>query len=277
MKNILIPIDFSRDSMNALGHSVNLANNLGANLRLIHVRKNKDYDQPFVIEGTDSSYGKTVEDFCRGIVATYRKDYMAKGSFDFVVTRNKIYKGIIDQAAKDNTDIIMMGTHGVSGFEEFWLGSNSYRVVSKAPCPVWTVRHGFKQKTLKKIVVPIDAHRETRHKLPFTTELAKTIGAEIHVVDVRSTNRTDIKKRLAKYADQAVNFVKERGVKTIRDSKYGSNIADVTISYAVHVGADLISIVSNQKGTPSKMHLSTTAQQMVNHSPIPILSIQPTF
>ena len=277
MKKILVPIDFSKDSMNAFGHSINLANRLGADLRLIHVRKKKDYDQPFIIEGSESIYGKTVEDFCQGIIATYKNKYEAGGKLDFVVTRDKIYKGIIDQAVKDKTDIIMMGTHGVSGFEEFWLGSNSYRVVSKAPCPVWTVRSGFKSKDVRKIVLPIDAHRETRHKLPFTTELAEGLGAEVHIVDVRSTNRADIKKRLNRYAEQALSYIRERGVKAVRDSKYGSSIADITISYAVHNQADLIAIVSNQRGTPAKMHLSTTAQQMVNHSPIPILSIQPAF
>lgn len=277
MKNILVPIDFSKDSMNAFMHSIVFANKMKANLRLINVRKSKDYDKPFILDTPDTGYGKTVEEFCSGIVSRYLQIYNAGGKFDFVIKEGKIYKVIIDQAAKDKTDLIIMGTHGISGFEEFWLGSNAYRVVSKAPCPVLTVGSGFKKKAIRKIVLPIDAHRETRQKLPFTAEMAKEFGAEVHVVDVRSTNRADIKKRLKNYSDQAMTYLKDRGIKGVRGSKHGSNVADITIAYAVHTGADLISIVSNQRGTPVNMHLSTTAQQMVNHSPIPILSIYPSL
>jgi len=276
MKNILVPIDFSKDSMNAFMHSIIFANTLKANLRMINVRKSKDYDQPFIIKGTDSTYRKTVEDFCKGIVSKYQQIYNAGGKLDFVIQSGKIYKAIMDQATKDKTDLIIMGTHGVSGFEELFLGSNAYRVVSKAPCPVLTIRNGFKRKTIKKIILPIDAHTETRQKIPFTVELAKEFDAEIHVVDVRSTDRTDIKKKLKRYGDQAMQYVKDHGVKGVRSSKRGSNVADITIAYAVHANADIIAIVSNQRGTPLNMHLSTAAQQMVNHSPIPILSSHPS-
>jgi len=277
MKNILVPIDFSKDSMNAFENAIAFANNLGSSLRIIHIRKTKDYDKPFILEKPDTKYGKTVEDFCKEIVEKNRLKYTGGGKFDYIIGKGKIYQGIINQAVKDNTDLIIMGTHGVSGFEEFWLGSNAYRVVSKSPCPVLTVRTGFRKKTIKKIILPIDAHRETRQKVPFTTEIALSLGAEIHIVDVRSTKRKDIQKRLTKYADQVFQYVDKRNVKVIRTSRYGSDIVDLTISYAVHTDADLISIVSNQRGTPLKIGVSSTAQQLVNHSPIPILSMQPNL
>jgi len=171
--------------------------------------------------------------------------------------------------------MIIMGTHGVSGFEEFWLGSNSYRVVCQAPCPVLTIQYGFRKKDIKKIVLPVDAFRDTRQKVPFTTELAAMVGAEIHIVEVRSTNEAGIKKRLKKYADQVYDYVTKRNIITVRDSLYGSSISDLTIAYAVHVGAELISIVTSQRGTPVNMRISTIAQEMVNRSPIPVLSIHP--
>ncbi len=276
MKRILVPVDFSRDSMNALDASVAIANKTGADIRFIHVRKSKDYDEPFIIDGKEQDYGKTVGDFCGQIVEEYGKK-LKKGKMDFVITHGKIYKGIIDQAQKDRSDLIMMGTHGVSGFEEFWLGSNAYRVVSKAPCPVITVRHGFIKKDFKKIILPIDAKRDTRQKIPVTTELARQLKAEVHVIDVRSTNRADIKTRLKRYGDQAYEYVTRHGVKAVRESKHGSDIAETIISYGVHVGADLISIITFERNTPANMALSTHAQQMVNHSPIPVLSVHPSF
>ena len=200
---------------------------------------------------------------------------MNRQNIDYVLARGKVYAKIVERALKDETDMIIMGTHGVSGFEEFWLGSNSYRVVCQAPCPVLTIQYGFRKKDITKIVLPINAYRETRQKVPFTTELAAMAGAEIHIVEVRSTNESGIKKRLKKYADQVYDYVTKRNIITVRDSLYGSDISDLTIAYAVHVDAELISIVTSLRGTPVNMRISTIAQEMVNHSPIPVLSIHP--
>jgi len=277
MKSILVPIDFSKDSINALEHAIHLANKLNSNLRIIHVRKDKNYDQPFIIDGKEKAYSKTVEEFCMELLGKYRTKYTADGFFNFVIKTGKIYKAVSEQALLDKSYLIIMGTHGVSGFEEFWLGSNSYRVVCKAPCPVLTVRHGFKKLNISKIVLPIDAHRETRIKVPITAELAGVLGAEVHVVSVRSTTRADIVKRLKNYASQTSDYLNGLGIHTVTAELIGSSIADITYTYAVHSGAELITIVSNQRGTPVNMGISSTAQQMVNHSPIPVLSIHPSY
>ncbi len=279
MQNILVPVDFSKDSMNALDHGIYLANAFNLGLRIIHVRKDKNYDLPFVLKdkGQDKEYTKTTEEFCEDIVKKYKPKYKGGGTFDYMIRTGRIYKGITDQAEKDRSLMIVMGTHGISGFEEFWVGSNAYRVVCKAPCPVMTIRHGFRKKKIKKIVLPIDARQDTRVKVPFTCELAKVLKAEVHVIDVRETNARDVMARLNRYADQSAEYLEKRGVKTVRDSFKGSNVADLTIAYAVHTGAELISMVSNHRGNPMRMYLSSEAQEMVNHSPIPVLSVHPSY
>ena len=279
MQNILVPVDFSKDSMNALNHGIYLANTFNQSLRIIHVRKDKNYDLPFVLKDKDKDkeYAKTTEEFCEEIVNKYKAKYQGGGDFDFVIRTGRIYKGITEQAEKDESLMIVMGTHGISGFEEFWLGSNAYRVVCKAPCPVMTIRHGFRKKKIKKIILPIDARQDTRVKVPFTCELAQALKAEVHVIDVRETNARDVIARLNRYADQSAEYLEKRGVKTVRDSFKGSNVADLTIAYAVHVGAELISMVSNHRGNPMRMYLSSEAQEMVNHSPIPVLSVHPSY
>ena len=277
MQNILVPVDFSKGSINALEHAIYIANVLKKSLRIIHVRKDKNYDTPFILEGKDKAYGKTTEEFCEGIISDYKSKYKGGGTFDYVIREGRIYKGITDQAEKDHTLMIIMGTHGVSGFEEFWVGSNAYRVVCKAPCPVMTIRHGFRKKTIKKIVLPIDARMDTRVKVPFTCDLALALKAEVHVIDVRETNNKDVIARLNRYADQSADYLEKRNVKTVRDSFKGSDIAELTFTYAVHVDAQLISMVSNHRGNPMRLYLSNEAQEMVNHSPIPVLSIHPSY
>ncbi len=277
MKSILVPIDFSKDSMNALEHAITMANKVKSSVRVIHVRKDKNYDEPFIIKGKEKEYGSTVDDFCKELIEQNMSKYKGGGTFDYLIKVGKIYKVISDQAIKDKAFLIIMGTHGVSGFEEFWLGSNSYRVVCKAPCPVLTVRNGFKKKSINKIVLPLDASRETRKKVPFVADLASALEAEVHVVSVRTTQRADIIKRLNNYVKQIGDYFEKRNIQVVRDNLYGSDISDLTASYGVHIGAELVAIMSNQRGTPLNMHISTAAQQMVNHSPIPVLSIHPSY
>lgn len=277
MKNILVPVDFSKDSINALKHAISIANKLKASVRILHVRKSKNYDSPFVIDGKENEYAKTVVEFCDDLIQRFKPKYKGKGTFDHLIRVGKVYKVITEQAELDNASLIVMGTHGVSGFEEFWLGSNSYKVVCKALCPVITVRNGFKDSKTSKIVLPIDANRETRVKIPYTAELASAFNAEVHVISVRTTERSDIVKRLKNYAEQASEYLKKRNIAVVRKDIKGNNLAEITYTYGVHQGAQLISIVSNQRGTPVNMPISSTAQHMVNHSPIPILSIHPDY
>ncbi len=277
MKNILVPVDFSKDSINALDHAISIANREKANIRIIHVRKNKNYDTPFIIKGGDKEYGKTVNDFCSDLVTKYKPKYKGHGYFDFIIRIGKIYNVIAEQAEIDQAYLIVMGTHGVSGFEEHWVGSNAYKVVCKAPCPVLTIRSGYKKKKINRIVLPIDARSETRMKVPYIADMASVLKAEVNVVSVRTTERSDIVKRLNNYVTQTVDFLEKRGIKVTKGDLKGNNIAEITYTYAVHQDAGLIAIVSNERGAPLSIPISSTAQHMVNHSPVPVLSIHPDF
>ena len=276
MKNILVPVDFSTGSMHALEYAIKTVNKIGGDLRILHVRKSKSYDRPFILKDSEKSYSNTVDEFCNEILDHYKDQYKGKGAFDYVISTGKIYRNVIEEAEKLGAGLIVMGTHGVSGFEELWLGSNAYRVVSKSSCPVLTIRHGFKRKNIKKIILPIDIYKNTRQKVPVVAELAAKLKAEVHVLDVRTSDRKDIIYRLTKYGDQAFEYIDKQGIKVIRKAKKGSDIVDAIVAYGCHINADLIAISKLDRGTPGNQSISSTAQQMVNHSPIPVLSIKPS-
>ena len=84
MKSILVPVDFSKDSINALEHAISIANQVKASIRILHVRKDKNYDEPFIIRGKEQEYGKTVEEFMDDIVKENKPRYKGEGDFDYV-------------------------------------------------------------------------------------------------------------------------------------------------------------------------------------------------
>lgn len=95
-----------------------------------------------------------------------------------------------------NSDIIILGTHGVSGFEEFFMGSNAFRVVTEAQCPVMSVQVHSTKVGFNDIVLPIDNSPASRQKVRFAVELAKHYDSKIHIAGILTLNYKDIRQSL---------------------------------------------------------------------------------
>ncbi len=271
MKLILVPIDFSSDSINALEHAIIIANKTGAKLRMIHISKGKKQDVPLYFKEFSNKEQYSPEIFFKILIEKYKNKI--KVPFDYKLREGKVYKEITNQAKYDDTDLIVMGSHGVSGFEAFWIGSNAYKVVSNAECNVMTIRNGFLRIGINKIVMPIDISKETRKKLKATTKLAQICNATIHVVTVRETDRPKIIARLEQYSQQVYEYLDSKSINYIKKDLYGKNITDITIDYAKEINAELITIMTEQTENTANIWLGKYAQQMVNNSPIPVLCV----
>lgn len=272
MKHILVPIDFSDDSLNALEYAIMLANYKGYGIRLIYVkRKNADYNASFSLKDFDEVLKSGIEDRFEKIVSDYSKSL--KKTFDYKIREGRVYNEICNQAKYGDAEMVVMGTHGVNGFEEKWRGSNAFRVVSKACCPVLTVRYSFPKRPIDKIVLPIDISKETRLKVPYLVTLAKLFKAELHVVDVRENNRISTRRTLSEYMSQIMNYLEAHKIKCTKESLKGTNLANSVIEYAILNDVDLIGIVTETSSAARHFWMGDYTQQMVNHSPIPVLSI----
>ncbi len=273
-KHILVPIDFSNDSISALEYAILLSNQLNYNIRLIHVkRQNADYNASFNFSDFDEVIKSGVRDSFERITKEYSKE--AKGIIDYKIREGRIYTEICNQAKYGDAELIIMGTHGVSGFEEHWAGSNAFRVASNASCPVVTIRYNFPLRPIKKILLPIDSSLESRQKVPFVAEMALLYNAELHIIDIRGNNKAQTLKKLNEYMSQVSLYLERRKVKVIRDSIKANNIAESCIEYGLMVDADLIAIMTGQNKRQSNILLAAYAQQMINHSPVPIISFRP--
>jgi nucleotide-binding universal stress UspA family protein len=270
-KEILVAVDFSKCSIKALEYAISIANDTESNVMMVYV------DKP---QSTESVYSKRGLEHQEKLVCHFDKiikqhKSTLNGRLEYKIRKGKIYSEIANQAKYGDSFLLVAGTHGVSGFEEFWIGSNAYRFVTSAPCPVITVREAFiwNKKHISKIILPIDSSIETRQKVPFTTELAKAFGAEIHVLGVHSTKVKDVVALMEGYSRQAMEYVQERNITCHYKKLFCDNITNGTIDYAKEIKAELVSIMSEQEGATKNVWLGPYAQQMVNHSPIPVLTI----
>lgn len=270
MKKIVVGIDFSACSMNALEHAVGIAKQANAGITMVWAN-HLDYSKEIFSMEPENLHSEVVRRFEK-IKTQYGSQL--NGNIDYEIGKGKVYKVICDIAHKTDAFLIIVGTHGSSGFEEFWIGSNANRIVSASKLPIITIRAGFKSDIkLKTIVMPLDSTVVTRQKVPFTALLAKYFDAEIHVVGVHTSSLDDIRYRIQNYVAQTQTYLKENEVRFTSVFLDTHNISDAVIEYAKKVDAQLISIMTEQETTTANLWLGPYAAQMVNHSPIPVLSI----
>lgn len=274
MKRILVPVDFSGDSLKALRFGIYLSNKLDCHLRMVHVQKSEKFEIPFHFEELKNEIIHTVQEYFEKLIELHSADYCVKnGVFDFKIRTGSVYREIVNQAKYGDAYMVLMGAYGASGFEEFFIGSNAVKVVTHATCPVVTVQKEFTKGQLKTIVMPIDASTDTRKKIPFVKEIASRCNAKVHVLGVHETSDTSVIGKIEHYMRQAEDYFKEGNIDYVKSLRKGDNNTYSSLDYAREVDADLIAIMTEQAESSINMFFGSYAQQMINHSEIPILSI----
>jgi nucleotide-binding universal stress UspA family protein len=272
MKTILVAIDFSKNAEHALEYAVMFAQKLKACIYLIWVDNTvSDESVIDIIEGETRIEKKT---YMESLKKRFQPE-VACDEIQILLRKGKVYQEIAKAAKQIDADMIFAGTHGVSGFEQYWIGSNAYRIVTQAPCAVVTIRseHQFKE-TINDILLPIDSSMETKQKLPFVADLANTFGATIHLLKIYNTPISVIRKRIDKYGEDAEMCLVENKVKFVKAELEADNVAVSIINYSRENDIDLISIMTDQDMTTANKFLGPYAQQLINNSEIPVLSLR---
>jgi nucleotide-binding universal stress UspA family protein len=273
MSKIVVAIDFSDCSINAFLHALSISQRCNKDMTLVWVQKPETDTDKF--EGQSASQKIEVEKQFGELIARYQPE-LPKNKITYKIRTGKVYKEITHEARESKAMMVVAGTHGASGFEEFWIGSNANRIVAASPCPVITIRAGIDvQRPLSRIIVPIDSTIETRQKASFTAYLAKAHQAETFILALHTSKVKEIRYNVNVYANQVAAHFEEEGVKYTIEHQDSSNISESMINYAQKLDANLISIMTEQETSTANIWLGPYAHQTVNHSPIPVLSIHP--
>ncbi len=142
IRRILVPVDFSDYSKDALQYAADLGIHFRAELLLIYVVESVGYPADLGYGGVDiSAIEKEMSDRARGELDRLAGSYAGrKLSISTVVHTGRPYVEILRAAKEYGTDLIVIATHGHTGVEHILFGSTAEKVVRKAPCPVMVVR-----------------------------------------------------------------------------------------------------------------------------------------
>jgi nucleotide-binding universal stress UspA family protein len=165
VNKILIPIDFSETSKLALKHAANLCDKFKSELTLLHVFTPSPADILPMLNVTanfEEVKGK-VADELNAMGAKFRDDYGVKVSVE--LREGSPAKEVVKASKELGIDMVVMGTHGASGFEEFFIGSNANKVITSSTVPVFTIQKGADKLGYDRIALPIDSSPHTRDKV----------------------------------------------------------------------------------------------------------------
>ncbi|MEN8226054.1 MAG: universal stress protein [Bacteroidota bacterium] len=272
MKNLLVAIDFSKNAIHALEYALMYADRLEADVSMIWVDNCIGPD--LIVEKSNVTSRHESRNLFKEILEKYKKKY-DKGALEFKLSKGKVFEEISRYAGKINADLIFAGTHGVTGFEEYWIGSNAYRIVTHAPCPVITLRQNFSfDKEIKSILMPIDSTLQSSKKVYTTAGIANTFDAEIQILAVHTSSLGSLKRQVDKHLKTATDYLKENKIAYKISEINTSNITQDTINFAIDKKVDLVAIMTEQETTQANVFLGTFARQLVNNCPVPVLSVR---
>lgn len=277
-KNIVIPTDFSETSLLAIKHGAFLAQYTKGDVYLVHIIS-KHWEKFNVFTPTlsidDIERGsKVVEEKLESLANDIRKEYGV--TVTTVVNTGNPTTEIVKFAKEINAGIIVMGTHGYSAWEDLTIGSNALKVITKGHCAVMTMSQQIGGLGYHNIVLPIDTSEHTRHKVPFTIELAKLFGAKIHAVGILTSDEESKVPAMNVILHQIKEMAEAKNL--LCDTKLLENVknrAVATVQHCNDVKGDLIAIMTDQDAEISGFFLGNYALQVIHHAKVPVISVKP--
>ena len=210
MKKILVPTDFSEHAEYALRVAAQIAKKVNAEIFLLHMLELPSQMSDMAVQGAEGpeiifAIKKVREQFQTAKEKPYLQGIPVTEAVQFA----KAFEGIIESSKKNGIDLIVMGSHGASGFEEMFVGSNTEKVVRTSEIPVLVIKGDLDISALKKLVFASDFSSEIEDAFPKALNFAEMMGVELHMLMVNTPNNF---KTTAASEALMVDFVSRYGL-----------------------------------------------------------------
>ncbi len=216
--NVLIPTDFSENSWNAIEYAVSLFKEVCVTFHLLHVNNTSSTEMGPEIQGrgvllADKDKLKVttqLQELKTRILAQYSFD---KHNYKTSIEYTSFIKGVRFQIAKNEIDLIVMGTKGASGIKKYTLGSNAGDVITKVKCPVLVIPEHAHYEKPKHIAFPTDFNLFYKDRIIKTlkgvTQLHDSFLNVVHVGN-KGVSLTDIQEKNKDFLTESLEELKHR-------------------------------------------------------------------
>jgi nucleotide-binding universal stress UspA family protein len=302
IQRILCPIDFSDYSRRALDNALAIARWYESTVTVLYVFT----PTPMAMDGPGPMAFNPIaltpvdrERLCAEITAFARAESAPGIVIDAVLREGNTTGQILEEATAINADLLVLGTHGRSGFERLLLGSVAEKVVRKASCPVMTVPRRLPDAvpigpvTYKRIVCPVDFSESSLHALRYAMSLAQEADGALTVLHVVSSELDDARdlpdiaydetRSIGDFLKQREDALRHRlqeatrGVHEFCEVEslltHGKPWSEV-LRVAAEKHSDLIVMGVHGRGAADLWFFGSTTQQVVRQAACPVLTLR---
>ncbi len=298
IQNILVPVDFSEMSIQAINTATRLARRFGASTHLAHVRQFAYASgflpappmDPFPVMPDEPDAEKNA---AKDLHVLARECDVPLATCH-ILSGGPAFDEICRVAQNIPADLIVMPTHGRTGLKHVFLGSTAERIVQHSPCPVFVVREKKRRSktgplhSINTILVPVDFSDCSREGLRYAIGFANEFGARIillhatylgYIYSSEGTAIYDIpalqkaaRKNAQRHMRQLVRAVNFEGVKFETAFTDGSPVSDIC-SFAKEHDVDLI--ITSTHGLTGLKHalIGSVAEQVVRRASCSVLVV----
>jgi nucleotide-binding universal stress UspA family protein len=293
--HVLLPTDFSPSSAPAFRYAVEWAKVFEAHLTLLHVhplQPGLDIDAAVAQKFLDEQR-KVAREELENLLAEARKQ-VPGASMELLAGLPSEF--ICQVAREKKCDLIIMGTHGWTGFNRVLFGSVAERVIQRAPCPVLSIPHREPQDISamhplqvlpRQVVLPLEFSDCSMDAYEYAVQIAKWFDAPltlVHAIEPLSysldftlihplqekTNRYKVEKRLA---DLTAVLSEQQGLTAAYELLDKPTVDGILETSAIQQ-ADLIIMGTHGRKGLSRMVLGSTACKVLEQSPYPVLTVK---
>jgi nucleotide-binding universal stress UspA family protein len=267
MKKILVPCDFSEPAINAYRFALDIAQQSKGTIHLLNVIELPILHDTLLMP-TLNFEEELLKELKAKAEARFNKltaKYKTEGAkVVFNVHFGAVSRMILDYITRENIDLVLMGSHGVSGVREFFIGSNAEKIVRRSPVPVLVTKHYYKGP-VKHIVFPNTLETEHQEDLVMKVKaLQDFFKAHLHLVWINTplnfTSDTQTNARLEAFAKRFM--LKDYTISVFNHTDEEKGILEFTRT----VKGDLIAMGTHSRKGISHLLNGSLAEDVVNHN-----------
>ncbi len=273
MKKILVPTDFSKEAENALKVAAQLAKRYDCEIYLFHM-----LEIPFQEVDALSTHSALPEAMFFMKLAHQRfedvmaSDYLEGLTVHETVKADSNFSNIVKTGHEHNVDLIVMGSHGASGFKEMFVGSNAEKVVRTSDIPVLVIKNEHANFTVDNFVFASDFKNDNKETYKQAVDFAEAFDAKIHLLMVNTPNNfnntSDSKKRIQE-------FIKDHPFANYSMNVYNDDSVEKGIlNFSREIDADLIGISTHGRQGIAHFFNGSISEDLVNHAKRPVITFK---
>lgn len=273
MKKILVPTDFSEHAEYALKVAAQIAKKNNGEIVLLHMLELPNQNVDFVASGGDIPevmffIQKARERFEEVKDSPYLEGIPVTEAVQF----ERAFDGIIKASKAHNIDLVVMGSHGTSGVQGFFVGSNTEKVVRTSDIPVLVVKRELDIKEINKFVFASDFKEEVRKPFEKAIAFARAFGAKMDLLLINTPGHflstEESEKRM-------ISFLKGFDMPEYSMHVYNDySVEKGVLNFAKRTDADLIGVGTHGRTGISHYLNGSIGEDIVNSAVRPVITFK---